>query len=111
MKDDKHKVDISLLPPKALYAIARVMEYGAKKYSRNNWREDKDTSFCRTYSSIQRHLMSWVDGEDKDPETNESHVAHAAAQCLMLLIHEVEQPHNDDRYKERKIDKHMSSRK
>lgn len=100
MKDDSHKVDLSLLPPKALYQIAHVMQYGAEKYSRNNWRSDKKVPWCRTYSSIQRHLLAWLDGEDCDPETGESHIAHAAAQCMMLLVHEREQPNMDNRYKE-----------
>lgn len=100
MKYDEDKVDISLLPPKAIYQIAQVMQFGAKKYSRDNWRSDKNTPWCRTYSSIQRHLLSWLGGEDCDPETGESHIAHAAAQCMILLVHEYEQPHMDNRYKE-----------
>lgn len=104
MKDDNHKVDLSLLPPTALYQVARVMQYGAQKYSRDNWRSDKTVTWCRTYSSIQRHIMAWLEGEDKDPETGESHVAHAAAQCLILLVNELEQPHMDDRYKEKHVE-------
>ena len=99
MKYDEDKVDLSLLPPTALWQIANVMMYGAKKYSKHNWRSDGNVTWSRTYSSIQRHLTAWLEGEDNDPETGESHIAHAAAQCLMLLVHEKECPDMDDRYK------------
>ncbi|MBL6729240.1 MAG: hypothetical protein ISP79_06540 [Methylophilaceae bacterium] len=99
MKHDDNKIDVSLLPPSALLQVAKVMMLGTKKYDRNNWRNDKSVTWTRTYSSIQRHLLAWLDGEDKDRETGESHVAHAAAQCLMLMVLEKEQKQNDDRFK------------
>jgi hypothetical protein len=70
----------------------------------NNWRKDGDnTEWSRTYSSIQRHLNSWWSGEDIDPESGMSHLAHATTQLMILMIHT--KYHNekmDDRYKEKK---------
>ena len=37
MKYDKNKVDLSLLPPEALEAVARVFQFGANKYSTFDW--------------------------------------------------------------------------
>ena len=31
---------MALIPPEALYQIAEVFEFGAKKYGPNNWRRD-----------------------------------------------------------------------
>jgi hypothetical protein len=47
-----------------------------------------------------RHLHAFNDGEDKDPESGLSHLAHASC-CLMFLL-EFEKTHQelDDRYKE-----------
>ena len=60
MKFDKDKPPMALIPPEALYQIAEVLEFGAKKYGVNNWRRDGYcTEFARTYSSIQRHLNAW----------------------------------------------------
>jgi hypothetical protein len=32
-----------------------------------------------------RHLNAWRDGEDVDPESGRSHIAHIAASCNILL--------------------------
>jgi hypothetical protein len=46
-----------------------------------------------------RHIMAFNDGEDKDPESGLSHLAHAAC-CIMFLL-EFEKTHQelDDRFK------------
>lgn len=78
------KIDLSLVPPSALIAEARVMKLGAKKYGPYNWR-DKTVS-ARVYTAAAlRHIFTWQDGEDIDQESGESHLAHARA-CLGILI-------------------------
>lgn len=99
MKFDKDKPPLALIPPEALYEIAEVFEFGAKKYGVNNWRRDGYcTEFARTYSSIQRHLNAWWSGEDIDPDSGKSHLAHATTQMMILMIHQMEHPEMDDRY-------------
>lgn len=47
--------------------------------------------------SILRHLTSWLCGEDTDPESKRSHLAHAMC-CLNMLAYLVEnKPELDDR--------------
>lgn len=100
MKYDQEKEPLGLIPPEALLEIARVLGFGAKKYGVNNWRQDgKNTSWLRTYSSIQRHLNAWLAGQDLDPESGESHLSHAATQLMILMVHQMENPQCDDRYK------------
>lgn len=100
MKYDQEKEPLGLIPPEALLEIARVLGFGAKKYGVNNWRQDgKNTSWLRTYSSIQRHLNAWHAGQDLDPESGESHLSHAATQLMILMVHQMENPQCDDRYK------------
>lgn len=107
MKYDDDKPPIALIPHEALLDIAMVFKLGAKKYSENNWRKDlRQTSFSRTYSSIQRHLYAFWMREDNDPESGLSHLAHAASQILILMIQTKFGKNMDDRWSN---DKYKSS--
>ena len=100
MKYDKDKVDLSLLPAEALESVARVFQFGANKYSAFDWRNDgKNTEWRRSYSSIQRHLHAWSKCEDIDPESGLDHLSHAATQLLILIIHSMDHPEMDDRWR------------
>lgn len=78
------KPNLALIPAGAQLQIAPVFALGAEKYGRYNWR--KDAVEAETYvAAAQRHLFSWFDGEDVDPESGQLHLAHAAA-CLMILL-------------------------
>ena len=57
---------------------------GADKYGPFNWRL---TGVCAsTYvHAILRHLNAWRNGEDTDPESGRSHIAHVACCCNILL--------------------------
>lgn len=82
-KLDQGKTQLGLLPPGPLREIARVLEYGASKYSPNKWREGCD--YSRLYAAALRHLFAWYEGETDDPETGVSHLAHAACNMLFLM--------------------------
>jgi hypothetical protein len=101
MKFDNDKAPIALVPPEVIQSVAQVLAFGAKKYGANNWRHDlNNTTWSRTYSSIQRHLMSFWAGEDIDPESGMSHIDHAITQLMILktAINEGS-PEMDDRFK------------
>ena len=100
MKYDEGKPNIALIPPEALLDIAKVFTFGAEKYGVNNWRIDgANTSWSRTYGSIQRHLTAWLAGEDVDPESGESHLTHAATQIMILMTYQSDGViWQDDRY-------------
>jgi hypothetical protein len=38
-----------------------------------------------TLDGVYRHLAKWWEGEDNDPETGRSHLAHAGARILFLI--------------------------
>lgn len=94
-KYDEDKTRLELLPPEALIEIGKVLGYGAKKYNTDNWRNG--FKWRRLVGSCLRHLMAWAGGEDKDPETGLSHLAHAGANILFLITHEVRGLGEDDR--------------
>jgi len=94
-KHDKQKVRMDLLPHGPLTQVAEVMTYGAKKYEEYNWAYGMQ--YSRIYSAAQRHLFAWYQGEDEDPETELSHLAHAICNLLFLLQYETTHPERDDR--------------
>ena len=101
MKYDNGKAPLALVPVDAINRVADVLGFGANKYGPNNWRDDGDsTEWSRTYSSIQRHLNAFWSGEDLDPESGLSHLAHASTQLMILMTHMSDgHLHMDDRYK------------
>lgn len=112
MKYDEGRAPMHLVPPEAIKAIAEVFAFGAEKYSPNNWRFDGGTTdHSRTYASIQRHLNSYWSGVDLDPESGQLHLAHALTQCMILLIHVMDNPEMDDRYTTIKRENEENERK
>jgi hypothetical protein len=97
LKFDDDKPPMNLLSREALEQTAKVMAFGKEKYDAHNWR--KGFAWSRPLSAAMRHLMAFNDGEDKDPESGLSHLAHAAC-CIMFLL-EFEKTHQelDDRFK------------
>jgi hypothetical protein len=90
------KAPLHLIPPPALLALAGVMGLGAKKYGAYNWREH--TVSASVYqAAAMRHLLAWWDGESVDPESGQSHLAHAMACLAIVLDAEAHGKLNDDR--------------
>lgn len=100
IKNDQDKPDMSLLSNIALIEIAKVMTFGKRKYSANNWRGG--FLWTRPLAAAARHLFAYIGGENKDPETGISHLAHACCCLFFVLEFEVTKPELDDRYKEPK---------
>lgn len=84
VKFDEGKVQLSILSKESLEAEARVFEYGAKKYSKNNYKLGMDWS--RLLDAALRHIINFNNKEDFDQESNLNHLWHAKA-CLAMLIY------------------------
>lgn len=96
-KFDQGKPRMELLPPLALEEIAKVLTFGAQKYDPWNWA--KGISYSRLLGAALRHLLAWGRGENTDPESGLSHLAHAGC-CVLFLLHmEKLKPEMDDRFK------------
>jgi hypothetical protein len=89
-----------LLPWDALEEVARVYDFGSKKYSDRNW--ELGYKWGLSYQALVRHIVRFWLGEDKDPESGYSHMAHATFHCLCLLAFFMRGCGTDDRPKERK---------
>ncbi len=98
VKHDAEKPMMALVPSKAILEVGKLMSFGAKKYAAHNWLGG--IAYLRLASAALRHLLAWISGEEKDPESELSHLAHCACCILMLLEFTVtERDSLDDRYK------------
>ena len=89
-KFDAAKPDYTLLPWDAVEQIVRVLDFGAKKYARDNWKHVVDAD-RRYLAAAFRHLAAHAQGEGTDPETGISHLAHAG--CCVLFLLSLEKKH------------------
>lgn len=96
-KFDTDKVPMDLVSPIALAEIAKVLGKGRDKYGAQNWRAGM--AWSRLIGAVLRHVLAFNGGEDKDPETGLSHLAHAACGLIFLLEYEQKRKDFDDRYK------------
>lgn len=97
LKADSAKPRMDLLPFEALEEIAKVLAFGAEKYEAHNWR--KGMKWSRVIAALLRHVSAFVKGEDRDPESGLSHLAHAGCCILFLLSYSLTSSGTDDRYR------------
>lgn len=84
MKFDNQKIaGYHLIPREAMDAMAQVLDYGAKKYSPNNWKQCDDIS--RYQDALWRHILAYLDGEEVDVESGLPHLAHAITNLSFLI--------------------------
>jgi hypothetical protein len=96
---NKGKVRLSLVPKILLSGVARVFEFGLKKYNEWNW--TKGSNWSVPYECLDRHLNEfWYCLQDNDPESGELHLDHAMANLLMLIHYFHTFKDGDDRPKE-----------
>jgi hypothetical protein len=75
-QEGKGRMD--LLPYRALMAVSKIFEEGAKKYDANNWR--KGIPLSRYADSGQRHFAKWMVGMRDEP-----HLEQACWNLLCLI--------------------------
>lgn len=84
IKNDSEKLPMGLLPFESLEEIAKVLDYGAKKYSKNNWKFVPDGK-ARYEDALLRHFSAYKRGEEFDPESGLKHISHMACNALFLV--------------------------
>lgn len=96
IKHDGAKPRISLIPRCAIEQEAKVLTLGAEKYAVDNWRGGFE--WRRLIDATLRHVLAFADGENDDPETHQSHLAHARCELGFLMEHVEHRLGTDDRY-------------
>lgn len=87
VKDTLGKPDWSLVDLKNLEGMVRGLEYGCKKYARDNWKKVKDP-VNNYYSAALRHLAEWHSGKKNDAESHLNHLYHAMCNIYFLTYFE-----------------------
>lgn len=85
-KYDHEKPRMDLIPPRAEWAMAEVLTYGAQKYGEDNWRHVENRR-ARYLAAALRHINAYREGHDSDEETHIHHLAHAMC-CLAFIVEE-----------------------
>ncbi len=83
------------IPWEALSEIGKAYAMGAEKYGDYNFR--KGYEYSKSFDAMQRHVWSWWNREDNDPESGLSHLAHAAWHVINLLFYTITNRGKDDR--------------
>lgn len=65
--------------------MVKVLMFGAKKYSPDNWKKPMDKK--ELLDSMQRHMAALMDGEELDPESGESHIGHLMCNTMFFSYH------------------------
>ena len=105
-KEKEGKVPLSLIPTFPLMEIGRVLQYGSQKYEPNLWRT-QPMSHRHRVDAVMRHLLVFNEGEDLDPESGLSHLAHALCQLMFLVETAKTHPELDDRWNYRHARSHV----
>lgn len=86
MRANGGKAQLSFVPLEAMEGMARALEFGARKYARDNYRQGLVMS--EVIDSLLRHVMAYNQGEHLDPESGLSHVDHILANAAFLAVGE-----------------------
>ena len=82
-KADAGKVRPTLVPVSVIRAIAKVREYGCKKYhDPENW---KRVEAHRYKDAAYRHWLAYLEGEESDGESGLPHLWHLACNIAFLI--------------------------
>lgn len=96
VKHDEGKCRMDLLPYDALAEVAKVLDFGAKKYSPGNWANGINLS--RLLAAAERHIGEFKEGRDTDVESGLNHLPHAACNLLFAIWMLRHHPGRDDRW-------------
>lgn len=80
------KTNLDLFPVEFIEKVGQVLDFGAKKYSPDNWRKAvTPEAKTRIRSAFLRHWVEYrKDQNSKDAETGLPHLWHAAC-CIVFL--------------------------
>jgi hypothetical protein len=82
LRYNEGKPKLSYISLKCFEPCARVLEYGAQKYARDNWQKGADITLL--LDSLLRHIAALQAGEVLDKESGLSHIGHIQANAMLL---------------------------
>jgi len=84
---DPQKTRYDFVSPAYENLVAQVFTMGAEKHGDFGWRDSASHSemTTRCYNALRRHIGAWKGGEKNDKEDGLPHLAHAIANCYILM--------------------------
>ena len=79
-------VEQQFMTLEAFDSMADVLEYGAQKYERNNWRKLSPNKLAAA-DSLYRHVASILNGELIDEDSKLPHIGHIMCNIMFLTYH------------------------
>ena len=83
-KADAGKPMVSLIEPKFILGVSEILTFGAEKYGKDNWKTAKPEDIQRYKDALMRHILSYLDGEELDPESGKPHLYHVGCNIMFL---------------------------
>jgi len=77
------KVPMSTIPAPVMAELGVAMLEGAMKYGRHNYRVIGVRGSVY-YDAVMRHMLSWWEGENVDPDSGVNHIVKAIASLVVL---------------------------
>lgn len=90
------KAPMSTISGPVIAEMGVAMMEGAAKYGRHNYRA-VGVRASVYYDATLRHLISWWEGEDTDPESGMSHITKAMVSLAVLRDAQIQSMCEDDR--------------
>lgn len=78
----KYKDIFTLLDLDFIKECSEVMKNGQNKYGFENWKKDLETD--RIENALLRHIITYLQGNKLDKESNKSHLSHAMCNLMFL---------------------------
>ena len=94
LRYNQGKVQWSLVDYKSIEPMVRVLEYGCKKYAKDNWKKGMPAS--QIIESMLRHTFKLLEGELVDLESGIEHVGHIQCNAMFLAYVLREKPEYND---------------
>lgn len=85
LRYNEGKVQWSLVDFPSLEPMVRVLEFGMKKYAKDNWKKHMDLD--KILDSTMRHIAALNSGESIDPESGLPHIGHIMCNAMFYSFH------------------------
>ena len=82
------KAPLSLIYPKFLEEMARVLKGGEEKYGPQNWMNKSGLPWEALSDSTMRHILEFTSGARIDKDSGLHPLVHAACNCMMLYYYD-----------------------
>lgn len=93
---------LSLLEQEFLFEMAKVMDFGTRKYAEEDWRDNPKVTVKGRLDSLFRHAGKFSSDlfDDLDADTSVSHLVAVAVNAMICWWIAKHRPERDDRYRQ-----------